>query len=309
MNYVLGSGVVGMLALEILGPEWTLLPFGRSRFFSFQCPLDDNYITAHDELDDLINRLTPGGQRRSYSIAYSVGGQLWPRHDAGICGDWLHKVFGADYPRHAVPYWASRLQQPIYDVRSTQLYMALLSKHHRAVDHGLSLGKVTGVGDHTLTVGDRTVEFKRVVSTIPLDALQRLQGTQVTVTSKPSYVLLVKTDDLDFEGHNQLLAADPVLSFYKATHSAPGVYTLHCHEEIPQIGPYLMTILKSFDLLSDTRIDGSIPLGQMPNLNKLREQDVFPVGSYAEWDWCADVGTCALRLLRYRERGEQPRRP
>ena len=44
MNYILGSGIVGLTARHILGADWQVVPFYKSRFFSSNPPLDDNFL-------------------------------------------------------------------------------------------------------------------------------------------------------------------------------------------------------------------------------------------------------------------------
>jgi len=49
MNIILGSGIIGLLAKLILGQDWKIIPFYRSRYFSFNPALDDNFI-IRDEI-------------------------------------------------------------------------------------------------------------------------------------------------------------------------------------------------------------------------------------------------------------------
>jgi hypothetical protein len=44
MNVILGSGIIGLLTKKILGDDWILIPFKKSRYFYFDIPYADNYI-------------------------------------------------------------------------------------------------------------------------------------------------------------------------------------------------------------------------------------------------------------------------
>ena len=46
MNVIFGAGVVGLIARHVLVGNWQIVPFGRSRFFSFNPPLDDNFMIS-----------------------------------------------------------------------------------------------------------------------------------------------------------------------------------------------------------------------------------------------------------------------
>ncbi len=70
-----------------------------------------------------------------------------------------------------------------------------------------------------------------------------------------------------------------------------------------------MPIIADYDLIDGTKIADAIPLGNMPDLKWLEALDIYPVGSYAQHDWCADVGSNMLRLLRFAERSYQPGKP
>ena len=130
--------------------------------------------------------------------------------------------------------------------------------------------------------------------------------TESQLQARTVHYLHIETDDLDFEGINQVLVADNMFSFYKVTNVAPGRYLIYCHEEIPNPGIYFMSIIQKFDILDGTSIEGAIPIGTIPKLDAIEQFGIFCTGSSAQWDWCADVGSNILRLLRYSQRGNKP---
>src|SRR4051794_1923120 len=114
MNYIFGSGVVGLAAKKVLSGDWTVVPFSRSRFYSFNPPLADNFIGRDKDIDEMVADLTGLGSIWLYKRAYSVGGNLVARHDPALCGAWLAKVFGGSVPAHAQLYMSTRMVQSVY---------------------------------------------------------------------------------------------------------------------------------------------------------------------------------------------------
>ena len=65
---------------------------------------------------------------------------------------------------------------------------------------------------------------------------------------------------------------------------------------------YKDCVKQNFDIIDGTSINGAIPVVNLPNMDDVVDNGIFSVGTYAEWDWCADVGTCILRLLGHSQR-------
>ena len=209
-------------------------------------------------------------------------------------------------PPQAEPYYSTRMQFSVYDIRLNQLYDSLLHNYMDELKEETAKGEVTSIGDHYFVRNGERVDFDNAISTIPLDSLCDFMGAHHDLQSKPVHYLHVKTNDLDFEGANQVLVADSLFSFFKVTNVAPDRYLIYSHEDIPQPGAYFMAFMPKFDIIDGTSIKNAITLGSIPNMTNIHEKGVFCVGSYAEWDWCADVGTCIIRLLGYAQRNLKP---
>ena len=307
MKLIFGSGVVGMMARYLLGDGWTVIPFGKSRFYSFNPPLDDNFITHDKQLDPLLAELglstTPVWLQR----AYSVGGELIRQDPTGaLAADWLDKIFGADVPPHAQAYLSTRMGFFVYEeARVNRLYGSLQIRYRDELLRETALGSVSEIGDHYIVRNGVRQDFERAVSTVPLNALLRLMGRQSNLRYLPSHSIHMHTPSLNFEGATQVMVVDPMFAFYKATVLAKQRYLFHLHQEVSNAGAYFMPIINDYDLIEGTRVPEAIPLGPMPNLSWLEAMDIFPVGQYAQHDWCADVGSNFLRLLKYSGRGEK----
>lgn len=306
MNVILGSGIVGLLAKAILGDSWKVIPFYKSRFFSFNPALDDNFIISDDEIDPFVKQLMGKMPAKfNYNKAWSIQGQLYPAFDEGICGDWLANIFGQQVPAHAVAYHKDRMTFNVYDIRLNEIYKSLVSQYMPTLTEEAKKGKVTKISDHKIFRENDVVEYDQIVSTIPLNTLCGLMDYNAKLESKPIHYIHLATKDLDFEGYNQVMVADAAFGFYKAANIAPGRFLVYCQEEIPDPGAYFMAFMKSFDIIDGTSIDNAIPLGDIPKLDAIEKQDIFCVGSYAQWDWCADVGSNIKRLVRFANRGQK----
>lgn len=312
MNVIFGSGVVGLLARHILGPTWTVVPFYRSRFFTFNPALDDNFVISSPELDPVIKELNPTiGQLQTflYRRVWSLNGQIIKEYDSMLCNQWLHKIFGTSIPPQAEMYMSGRMSLQVYDIRVNGLYQQLMTEYLPEIKEQSTKGLPTEIGPHYMVRNGIREDFDNAVSTIPLDALCKLMKIDFKLQAKTLHYVHVETDKLDFEGANQLLVVDKIFDFFKATNIAKDRYLIYMHNDVPDPGVYLMNFIEKFEIIDGTAIEGVIPLGHAPKLQNLEDAGVFCVGSSAQWDWCMDVGSCILRLVRYAGRGNKPATP
>lgn len=293
MKMILGSGITGLLARKILGPDWILIPFKRSRFFSFKPALDDNFVIRDQRLDDFMLSL---GARplHLYKIVVSCGGQLFtPTKE--LIEPWLDRVYGEDRPGHLGPILSKRSVFGVYDIKLNELYQSLCSEYQEDIMRGKALGMIQQIKQGSILIGGRELEMNQCVSTIPLPATQQLLGRELSYESKPIWMYHIATDCLDFEGANQVLTTDGTL-FYKCSNIAPQRYLFYCDAEIPIPGTYFMQFMSRLDVLDGTVIPDSMIRGPKPELD-LTAWNITCVGAYAEWDAAMDVGTSLMRLL------------
>ncbi len=307
MKVIFGSGIVGLLAKCILGSDWTIIPFYKSRFFSFNPALDDNFIIRDDRIDEIIQDIVGVESKKLhlYQRAWSIAGEISKGYKNELYYPWAYKLFGADPPPHVEPYLKSQMVVSVYDVRVNQLYSNLLGKFNDNLVAEASKGAITEIGDHYFIRGEKRYDFDAAISTVPLDKLLELMGMQHTLKAKTLHYLHVQTNELNFEGANQLLVVDREIGFYKVTNVAPNRYLFYCHEDIVNPGTYLMSYMKSFDILDGTSIEGVIPLGALPKLEDIDNKGIHCIGSSAQWDWCMDISSCMIRLVRYAGEGSK----
>lgn len=309
-NFILGSGLIGMLAKAMLGPSWQLIPFYRSRFFSFNPALDDNFIiydpATADFFDDVCKEFggVPSGTPM-YRRSWSVGGQLVNDWNPELCRSWLAKIFGSDVPSQSLAYYTNRMNLLIYRLRSNVLYNNLINRFKSEISAGTELGVPIEITDHTIRFKDKTVEYDNILSTIPLTSMCKLMNIEADYKALDLHYFHVETNDLDFEGNSQVMVVDDFFSFYKVSAIAPSRYLFYFNREVQNPGVYFMSFLKKFDILDCTTLKEALPVGEQ-HKDSLFNMNVYTVGSNAQWDWCMDVGSCVLRLQRYAQRGFVP---
>ena len=299
---IFGSGIIGLLAREILGNNWIIVPFSRSRFFSFSPALDDNYIVHDPKISDFMGYLNARPDYM-YKVSYSVLGQL-ESYNQQICNAWLGKIFGSNAPPHASAYMKSRTGYFVYGIQVNKLYEALQNKYKVELEQNTK-ATVTKIGDHYYEMGDKRFDFEAAVSTIPINKLNELCGISIQLEAKQVWYYHIKTPDLDFEGANQVLDIEPNHVFYKVNNVAPRHYLFHCLQDIPIPGPYFMQFMPRFDIIDGTTIGEVIPVGPKPDTQYLKRLGVQCVGAHAEHDWCADIGSNIMTLLRLKSQPAQ----
>ncbi len=308
MNVIFGSGVIGLLAKQILGPSWTVVPFYRSRFFAYNPALDDNFVVADPKIDDVLKELTGTQILKTYPYkkAWSVAGHLTGKFDKGLCDDYLYKLHGSNVPSQANIYMSSKMEHRVYDLRLNQLYEGMVKHSLPELSAEADKGQVTSIGEHHFIRGGVRYDFDKAISTIPLDAMLGLMGIKHSLSSKPLHFLHVQTNDLDFEGFNQTLVVDAIFPFFKVSCVAVDRYLFYLHEEVPNPGTLLMGLIQNFEIIDGTMIQDGIISGQIPNLDDIyNKTGIHAVGSYAQWDPCMDVGSCIMRLLKYANNNSQ----
>jgi hypothetical protein len=294
---ILGSGIVGLLAREILGDKWLVVPFSRSRFYSFRPALADNFIIRDERIDDLVAHFN-GKISFIYKTSYSLGGSLLPPDDL-VINAWLNKVFGSQVPSQALPCIKSRGNHFIYNIKVNQLYNSLQQKHNQKLIDDSQRGQVTEIGDHYMIWGGQRIEFDHMISTIQLDrlfALTRLP--RVPLPTAQIWYYHVETNGLNFEGSNQVLVVDDSIDFFKVSNIAENRYLFYFSRDIPVPGPYFMQFIQQFDLIDGTTIAEAIPKGQKPDLSQFDKLGIECIGAMAEHDYFMDLGSCLVKLLR-----------
>lgn len=300
-NFILGSGVTGLLAKMILGQDWEIIPFGKSRFYSWKTPLDDNYIIHDSDIDDFVRTELKAALVRMYSVAFSVQGKLTFQYDQALSTVWGMKIFGDDIPGVHDLVMKSRMTYGVYDgLQTNVIYKTLMEQYFKDL---ANKPKLTAINGRTLVVGDQQLTYDKVVSTIPLNTLLGYLGYDHNLKSKNIYYHHIHTPDLNFEGANQVLVVDNAFSFYRVINHAPNQYVFYGTDDIPKPGMYFQTIIgNNFDIIEGTMIKDALPVGERPDMSILENSGIYCIGKHAEWDYWCDLGSCIMRLLKLANR-------
>lgn len=295
---ILGSGIIGLMAREILGSEWLVIPFTKSRFYSFRPSLADNFIIRDDKIDDVISHFN-GKISFIYKTSYSVGGELLQADDI-VINAWLGKVFGTNIPSQALPCIKSRGNHFIYDIKVNHLYNSLQQRYGQSLIDNSNKGDISEIGDHYLIWGGQRIDFDCLISTIQLQELLKLTKQSQKLTTLPIWYYHIETSNLNFEGANQVLVIDNSIDFFKVSNIAANRYLFYCLHDIAIPGPYFMQFMQQFDLIDGTTISGAIPSGQKPDMTSLNKMGIECIGAAAEHDYFMDIGSCLIKILRYK---------
>jgi hypothetical protein len=301
MNYVLGSGLIGCLACEIL-PNWQLIPFKRSRYYSFEIPLAEPFIKRVDAIDEVMCKFSfenkiPIIEKNPISF----GGQLIFQDNNDVKMLYLKKVYGDDYPTHFIKLLPSTYS--IYPMGPIQLYQKLQEKLKPKIDGSIvNLGTLIGIdlGRKELIFKEGRKEFETIISTIPLDVLAKLCRFELELKSKAVCYYRIGTNKIDLEGARQCLVADGSIDFFRVVKlPIEHEYLFWTWDKLENPYEYFGKFLGyNLDLIEAARVDKAIPIGPRPDLSELEMKGIYCVGSNAEHDDMMCVGSCMSKILR-----------
>lgn len=299
-KFILGSGIVGLLARHILGPEWKIIPFKKSRFYSYSPALADDFIVQTPEVNDTLASLGLIPQNRRYLRAFSYSGELIFSEQSFAKQLYVQKLYGSlAHPA------ANALIKTDFLVSRTSvgdLYDKLTETYEKEISEATNVyGEVETISDHHIKTNKTELDFSKLVSTIPLEALHSYRGQNIQLPGIDVWYYLVKTTVLNFEGANDVLVVDQPFDFFKVSHVAPKHYLFHCLMDLGNPKQYLGAFLNNnLEVTNHTAITKAIPVGVPPKLDVLEAADIFPVGSHAQWDTFMDVSSSIRRLHKLR---------
>ncbi len=300
MNFIIGSGLVGLIAKEILGDGWQIIPQGRSRYYSFDPALSDNYIRATDSIKEII---ALNGNLSTFTRAFSFGGVLsWHPHQ-WLLDAYATKVYGEPHP---ILRQVFKQEFQVFDLRGNDLYKILMNRHiNRIKESNVKYGEVVGIQNGEITTTTGKFAYDRILSTIPLDVLLSCMKKEHDLKARDVWIYRVQTDQLDLEGANEVLVLDPAFDFFKCVLLDKNDYQFFCLNEIvtpmDYFGAFTNGRLK-VSSLGRTKVSNAIPLSvNPPDLSWLeKDHRIQCIGSNAQWDDMVDINTCILRILKMR---------
>lgn len=299
-KFILGSGVVGLLARHILGPEWKIIPFKPSRFYCYSPALADNFIVSTPDVNKVLSDLYLSTSTRRYVRAFSYNGQLIFSEQSFVKSFYNTKLFGAD--PHPAANMLTKTDFITCKTATNEMYARLLETYKSEIVASTdTYGVVENISNHHIKTNKTDLEFDKVISTIPLDALAEYMGQPMTLPSLDVWYYLAKAPGLDFEGAYDVLVADAPFDFFKVTHVGPQLYLFHCLKDLGNSAAYLGAFLNNnVEVQRQTAIAKALPIGAPPDLNFFESADVYPVGCHGQWDMFMDVSSSVNRLIKLR---------
>lgn len=297
-KYILGSGLTGLVARHILGDGWKLIPFGRSRFYSTRPVLGDNFILRSDEFDKILLELEFQPRTYQFTRAFSLAGRLIFSEQSFVKDAYIDKVFGAE--QHPAAHLLTKTELTVYKTPAVELYLALLARYVDEIRTSVSThGKVVGISDHIIKTEKSSLEFDKIVSTIPLSTLFEYLGKSSDLPARDVWYYHVKTPAINLEGARESFVVDKPFDFFKVTHVGPQEYLFHCLRDLINPERYLGAFLDSrLEVLNQTNISKAIPVGQPPDLKIIEEAGIYPVGDHGQWDCFMDVASSVNRIRK-----------
>lgn len=297
-KFILGSGLTGLLARHILGGDWQLIPFRRSRFYSTRPVLGDNYILQSDDMDTVLDGLEFHPGTKQLIRAFSIAGQLVFSEQSFAKGAYINKLFGD--AKHPAASPLTKMTLTVYQTQALELYLALLARYLDDIRTSSSThGQLLSMSEHHIKTEKSELDFEKVVSTIPLDVLLAHNGNKTVLPARDIWYYHIKSPTTNLEGAKEALVADDLIDFHKVTHVGPQEYLFHSLREIVTPVAYFKSILGArFDLLNRTSVANAIPIGPPPDLRQLESVGVYPVGDHGQWDHYMDVTSCLNRIRK-----------
>jgi hypothetical protein len=296
VHYILGGGIAALLAREILGPTWKIIPFGKSRFYTLNPPLEDDFIIYSDKFKDVD--ILQGYDVVFMKRGFSFCGELIYNATPMVLTPWFEKM-GMEYNDTKAQIY--RTEAPIYNVSCGKLYKKLLSKYRREMVENTKLGQVNKIADHQIITDKATLDYDKVISTIPLDAMCGHLGCGMP-KYRTVYYHLVASEGIDLEGCSQVLVCDREFDFYKVNKIMPNLYMFYFITPIPDIHVYLSAFVSDFNVVNSTSVPDAVPFGDTGDvMQKCRDEDIIPVGDGAEHDYFMDVSSTINLLLKLKD--------
>jgi len=296
-KFILGSGIIGLLSRHILGSDYRLIPFNKSRYYSYEVPIADDTITYSDQTSDVISGLNLVETHRYFPTAISISGQLVFNKEV-----WSQTVVDKLYRNDPHPLAAALLSKDInvHDTSAKRLFETLLAAYSDEIMANKD-AVVSSIGDHTIVIDGQKYEVDQIVSTIPLNALLEFIGIGYNFKSHDYHVSLVASDAFDLEGAQRVFIADPSIPFWKVNVLGREMYQFFSNGYVENSEAIFALMAKNrFRVMAETTVKEAFPLGEPPRelLSKLENMGIKCVGSNARWDYFFDISTSINSLLK-----------
>jgi hypothetical protein len=304
-KFIIGSGLTAFIARHVLGPEWQILPFGPSRFYSTGVPAyGDDFIISDKTVMGFMNDLGLNTSPIFFNRPINVAGNLLS-NDIYI-SQYLEKV-GIPVDKLTLDYYKTDFT--VYGTSCLQLWNKLCGMYKNEVvefmnGHPNSSG-VSKISENEITVSDKDgtnfhLEYTDIISTIPYNVLADMCGLQDTSGFKDVYYYYVQSNSIDIGKADQVLISDQEIPFHKCTRIRNNKFLFEIiGEYIEDIYPIMGLMLgRDFDIDHAHVINNAFVNKSVIDNSKLDELNITCIGSYAECDPLMDVSSSVKKLIR-----------
>jgi hypothetical protein len=302
MNIILGSGVIGLMAKDILG--YDLIPFGRSRFYSISS-FDDNYISSNVELPPSLVDCNDTSFEVT-SISY-CGNLIKGKFDDIIKQLVQDKLFDGIHPAFNSQFLPLK---GVYKTTIKDMYTDLLQKYNKDINNCINkYGNLISIDKETKKIETTTgtYEYDNIISTIPLNAL----GAYIDVPSTRYsnlwvYEVYDSANEIDIEGSTTVYVADKILDLMFVRQSnifSRTSYKFFTRVKLNDKTKYIQALCnsKNVGVLRDTEIVNAYPSCSPPSITELENNGILCVGKHAQCDFFMDAGSSLKKLYKIKE--------
>lgn len=297
-DVILGSGVVGCIA-KYMRPDAIIVPYKKSRYYSFEFPFADNLIGYSTDIDNLMVDMSPRNKIPVFNKhAISYEGQL-SEGDKNTKELYLKKVYETfnDYFPKLITTAASYYPMTVIELYE-HLQKNMIDELNKSKDF-LGIPKQIDVKNKQIVFGGQRVSYDKIISTIPLDALLSLCKMKMDLKSHSVCYYRIVSNSVDLEGNHSCYVADETIDFFKVVKLGEHEHMFWTFDRVESPYQYFGKYLTyNIEILEASRIENAIPIGNIPDLSQLEEYGIYCVGSNAQWDDFMDVSSCIKRLLR-----------
>jgi len=298
-DLILGSGIIGCIA-KFLHPNAIFVPFKKSRYYTFDFPLADNFILYSEDIDDIMINMSPKNKMKIFfKSALSFEGQLLEGDDK-IKEIYLKKLYDDHYQEYAPKLLTTAFS--VYPVPVIELYNQLQNSQVDEINSSINefgdLVKID-VKQKIAIFKEKKKEYDKIISTIPLSALLSLCGMSLPLKSKDVCFYRITSEKVDLEGRQSCFVVDEFIEFFKVVELEKHMHMFWAFDKIENPYQYFGSFLThNIDIEECQRIEDAIPIGEKPDLSELEKYSIFCVGSNAQHDDFMDISSCIKRLLR-----------
>jgi len=285
----------------MLGSKYKIIPFKKSRYYSFEVPTADIDIKCTEETKALLEDLNIKSLGLYFPTAISLSGELIFHKEA-----WIKSVISKIYGDDPHPLASHLLcADGSAFLAAKVLYDVLLDRYGDEIKP-TTVAPIDGdsrpaIKDGYIVINNKPVAYDSIVSTIPLNALIGLCGLSANLESSNYHLFLVATNHFNLEGAQRVFIGDEQIPFWKVNVIGNRIFQFFANEPVIEAEILFSRMTKErYQILGETNIKEAFPLGAPPVgiLSQLEKDNITCIGSNARWDYFYDIAASIKKLSK-----------